>query len=104
LLASKSDAGQTLAWQEMSENDLMPGDVTVRVSHSTINYKDGLAITAIVRDRVPETRVVMYTFNTEICEVARALGAAGCVSKELPYDVLLGALRQAAPGLSLVTH
>lgn len=27
------------------EADLMDGDVTVRVSHSTINYKDGLAIT-----------------------------------------------------------
>ena len=29
----------------MAEADLMPGDVLVRVSHSTINYKDGLAIT-----------------------------------------------------------
>ncbi len=45
LVMSKGDAGQTLAWQEMAEADLMPGDVTVRVSHSTINYKDGLAIT-----------------------------------------------------------
>jgi acrylyl-CoA reductase (NADPH) len=45
LVVSKGDAGQTLAWQEMAEADLMPGDVTVRVSHSTINYKDGLAIT-----------------------------------------------------------
>jgi acrylyl-CoA reductase (NADPH) len=45
LVASKGDAGQMLAWQEMAEADLMPGDVTVRVSHSTMNYKDGLAIT-----------------------------------------------------------
>ena len=65
---------------------------------------DGLAITAIVGDRLPQIRVVMYTFNTEICEVARGLGAAGCVSKEMPYDVLLGALRQAAPDLSLVAR
>ena len=28
-----------------SESDLMDGDVTVRVSHSTLNYKDGLALT-----------------------------------------------------------
>lgn len=45
LVASKSEAGQSLAWQELAEQDLMEGDVVVRVSHSTINYKDGLAIT-----------------------------------------------------------
>ena len=45
LLASKTDAGMSIAWKELGEGDLMDGDVTVRVSHSTINYKDGLAIT-----------------------------------------------------------
>jgi acrylyl-CoA reductase (NADPH) len=45
LVASKGDAGQNLAWQELGQNDLMDGDVLVRVSHSTVNYKDGLAIT-----------------------------------------------------------
>jgi acrylyl-CoA reductase (NADPH) len=30
---------------ELTPDDLMPGDVTVAVSHSTVNYKDGLAIT-----------------------------------------------------------
>jgi acrylyl-CoA reductase (NADPH) len=45
LLASKTDAGSTIAWQELGEADLMEGDVTVRVSHSTLNYKDGLAVT-----------------------------------------------------------
>ena len=45
LLASKTDAGSTIAWQELGEADLMEGDVVVRVSHSTINYKDGLALT-----------------------------------------------------------
>ena len=29
--------------------DMMPGDVTVAVSHSTINYKDGLAITGVAK-------------------------------------------------------
>jgi len=49
LLASKSEpSGQAVAWQELGENDLMAGDVVVRVSHSTINYKDGLAITGKV--------------------------------------------------------
>ena len=42
---SKADKGQALAWTELGEGDLMDGDVTVRVTHSTINYKDGLALT-----------------------------------------------------------
>ncbi len=45
LVAAKSDAGQTVAWTELGEGDLMEGDVVVRVSHSTVNYKDGLAVT-----------------------------------------------------------
>lgn len=44
-LLSKGDKGQEIAWRSLSEADLMEGDVTVRVSHSTINYKDGLAMT-----------------------------------------------------------
>lgn len=45
LLVSKSEDGQSADWTSLTENDLMEGDVTVRVTHSTINYKDGLAIT-----------------------------------------------------------
>jgi acrylyl-CoA reductase (NADPH) len=48
LLASRTDAGQSIAWQQLRPEDLMDGDVTVRVSHSTLNYKDGLAITGKV--------------------------------------------------------
>ena len=29
----------------MDDAELMEGDVTVRVTHSTVNYKDGLALT-----------------------------------------------------------
>ena len=42
---TKGDKGQDLAWRSVGESELMDGDVTVRVSHSTINYKDGLALT-----------------------------------------------------------
>ena len=44
-LLTKGEQGQQLAWTELAEKDLMDGDVTVRVTHSTINYKDGLALT-----------------------------------------------------------
>jgi acrylyl-CoA reductase (NADPH) len=41
----KTDGKQTVGLVDFDERELMYGDVTVRVTHSTINYKDGLAIT-----------------------------------------------------------
>ena len=41
----KAESGTTAAYVDFPEAELMEGDVTVRISHSTINYKDGLAIT-----------------------------------------------------------
>ncbi|MCZ7660747.1 MAG: oxidoreductase [Xanthobacteraceae bacterium] len=40
----KADAGQNVALVDFDEKDLMDGDVTVRVEWSTVNFKDGLAI------------------------------------------------------------
>lgn len=45
LVASKGQTGPDLTWKEMGEADLMEGDVVVQISHSTVNYKDGLALT-----------------------------------------------------------
>ncbi|GAU80902.1 MDR family oxidoreductase [Bosea sp. BIWAKO-01] len=45
LVATKGETGPNLAFADFAEADLMEGDVTVRVTHSTVNYKDGLAIT-----------------------------------------------------------
>lgn len=36
---------RSTGWRKLSVNDLMEGDVTVRVRHTTMNYKDALAIT-----------------------------------------------------------
>jgi len=36
---------QTVEDVELTPSDLMAGDVTVQVSHSTVNYKDGLVLT-----------------------------------------------------------
>ena len=49
----KTETGQTASLVELSPDDLMDGDVTVRVDYSTINYKDGLALTG----KVPVVRV-----------------------------------------------
>src|SRR6516165_6698159 len=41
----KADKGTTAALTQFDEADLMEGDVTVHVEWSTLNYKDGLAVT-----------------------------------------------------------
>jgi acrylyl-CoA reductase (NADPH) len=41
----KADKAQTAALVDFDETDLMDGDVTVRIDWSTLNYKDGLAMT-----------------------------------------------------------
>lgn len=45
ILLTKKEKGQDLAFTDLRVEDLMPGDVVVNVSHSTVNYKDGLALT-----------------------------------------------------------
>ena len=45
ILLCKDGDKQTADDVELTPDDLMAGDVTVAVSHSTVNYKDGLALT-----------------------------------------------------------
>jgi acrylyl-CoA reductase (NADPH) len=45
LLIDKDAGGQHAAVKTLDEDNLPEGDVTVQVAYSTINYKDGLAIT-----------------------------------------------------------
>jgi acrylyl-CoA reductase (NADPH) len=52
LLLEKDDAGFRASVRDAEEGRLPEGDVTVRVEYSTLNYKDGLAIT----DRSPVVR------------------------------------------------
>ncbi|MCW8905529.1 acrylyl-CoA reductase (NADPH) [Sedimenticola sp.] len=45
ILIEKDDAGYRAELKEIDEAVLYDGDVTIRVAYSTLNYKDGLAIT-----------------------------------------------------------
>src|ERR1700678_2825410 len=45
VLIEKGEAGQTVGVTGLDEAQLMDGDVSVAVEYSTLNYKDGLAIT-----------------------------------------------------------
>lgn len=45
IVIDKTDAGQSVAVKQLDAGQLPEGDVTIAVAYSTINYKDGLAIT-----------------------------------------------------------
>ena len=45
ILIEKDEAGYRASVKEIDDNQLPDGDVTVRVDYSSLNYKDGLAIT-----------------------------------------------------------
>jgi acrylyl-CoA reductase (NADPH) len=45
LRAHKTDAGQEMRFEDLTLADLGEGDVVVRIEHTTVNYKDGLALT-----------------------------------------------------------
>lgn len=45
ILIDKDESGYHVKLTELDAADLPQGDVTVRVSHSTLNYKDALALT-----------------------------------------------------------
>jgi acrylyl-CoA reductase (NADPH) len=45
LLINKTETGQTVEVTQLDESQLPEGDVTIDVAYSTLNYKDGLAIT-----------------------------------------------------------
>jgi len=45
ILIEKTESGQSVGVQQLDESQLPEGDVTIDVEYSTMNYKDGLAIT-----------------------------------------------------------
>jgi acrylyl-CoA reductase (NADPH) len=68
ILIEKTDGGQKVGLTDFDEKDLMDGDVTVRVEWSTLNYKDGLAITgkAPVVRRFPMIPGVDFVGTVEV--------------------------------------
>jgi acrylyl-CoA reductase (NADPH) len=57
LWLERSAAGQVVSLRELDDAQLVDGDVLVRVAYSTLNYKDGLALTgrAPIARRYPMT-------------------------------------------------
>lgn len=48
IVIDKTDAGQAARIATLNDGDLPQGNVTVRVEYSTVNFKDGLAITGAI--------------------------------------------------------
>lgn len=73
----KDDDGQRCTLTQLNDSDLMEGDVTVRVDYSTLNYKDGLALTG----RSPVIRKFPLTpgidFSGTVIESSHADFSAG---------------------------
>jgi acrylyl-CoA reductase (NADPH) len=70
IVIEKADKGQTVSLTEFDEANLMDGDVTVRVHWSTVNYKDGLAVTgkAPVVRRFPMIPGIDFAGEVEVSQ------------------------------------
>ena len=58
---------------------------------------DGLKVLKHLRRELPDVQSVMYTLDLDVCQAARTYGAAACVMKDARYEVLMRAIREAAP-------
>ena len=80
IVIEKAESGTQAALTDFDEANLMDGDVTVRVEYSTVNYKDGLAVTgkAPVVRRFPMIAGIDFAGTVEIlkpsCLEARRQG------------------------------
>ena len=72
LLISKTDDGQKVEVTELDEAQLPEGDVLIDVEYSTLNYKDGLAITG----KSPVVRKWPMVPGIDLAGVVRESGSA----------------------------
>jgi len=68
LLLEKSDAGFSAQLKSLNEADLPPGEVLIRVSHSSLNYKDALGI----HDRAPVIRKFPIVAGIDVAGVVES--------------------------------
>ena len=70
---SKTETGQETQFLDLTDADLMEGDVDVRVEYSTVNFKDGLALTG----KSPVVRVWPLTPGIDFAGVVETSTHAG---------------------------
>jgi acrylyl-CoA reductase (NADPH) len=69
----KTETGQETRFLDLTDADLMDGDVDVRIDYSTVNFKDGLALTG----RSPVVRVWPLTPGIDFAGVVERSDHAG---------------------------
>ena len=72
ILVEKTLSGQRAVTGELDDSQLGDGDVTVRVTHSTLNYKDALALTG----RAPIVRKFPLVPGIDFAGVVETSGSA----------------------------
>ena len=65
---------------------------------------DGSVLTARIKERHPDTRVLIFTASLDPVQVRRAAGSAadGLLLKSIPIDLLVAAIRDVADGRRVV--
>ncbi len=103
LVSRDADKKQTVETVSLTEADLMEGDVTVKVDATTVNYKDGLAITGKSPGRAPLADGARHRFRRHGGEVAKpgcSAKATRCCSTARASARPIGAPMPAWPGSS----
>jgi acrylyl-CoA reductase (NADPH) len=73
IVIDKAETGQTVRLTDFDDKDLMAGDVTIRVEWSTVNYKDGLAVTG----RAPVVRRFPMIAGVDLAGTVESSSHAG---------------------------
>jgi DNA-binding NarL/FixJ family response regulator len=90
LVGAAADGAEALRLIEETRPDLV-------VLDSDMPRQSGIEVLRTVHATMPEIRVIMFTLNDGIREMALAAGAAAVVTKDTPLESLLAELRRAAP-------
>lgn len=100
ILITKDDSGYRANLQQINEDQLPEGNVTVAVAYSTLNFKDGLAITGsspVVR-KFPWFRGSIWQAPSRSAHIPTIKWAIRCCSMAGAWAKAIGAAWRKRPG------
>jgi DNA-binding NarL/FixJ family response regulator len=97
VVATAGDADEALAKLDAT-------DVDVAIVDFALPGIDGSVLTARIKERHPDVRVLIFTASMDPTQVRRAAGSAadGILLKSIPIDYLVSAVRDVANGRRVV--
>jgi DNA-binding NarL/FixJ family response regulator len=83
---------------------LATADIDVAIVDFALPGVDGSVLTARIKERHPDVRVLIFTASLDPAQVRRAAGSAadGILLKSIPIDYLVAAIRDVANGRRVV--